>query len=101
MARYRQGPYIVEEGYAMIDQDGQKAHQQTFAETPEEASRLLWSALRSDFQEGELQEGELDTWSPGIAVLVTDTNLDRRDRIRGQTVVPWRVWENYGDPYVY
>jgi hypothetical protein len=24
MARYRQGPYIVEEGYAMIDQDGEQ-----------------------------------------------------------------------------
>jgi len=96
MARYRQGPYIVEEGYAMIDQDGEKAHQQTFAETPAEASRLLWSVLGSD-----IQEGEMDTWSPGIAVLVTDTNLDRRDRLRSQTVVPWRVWENYGDPYIY
>jgi hypothetical protein len=101
LARYRQGPYIVEEGYAMIDQDGQIAHQQTFAETPAEASRLLWSALGADIQEGELQEGELDTWSPGMAVLITDTNLDRRDRLRSQTVVPWRVWENYGDPYIY
>jgi hypothetical protein len=89
MARYQQGPYIVEEGYAMIDQH-------TFAETPAEASRLLWSSLGFD-----MQEGEMDTWRPGFAVLVTDTNLDRRDRLRRQTVVPWGVWERYGDPYVY
>ena len=96
MARYRQGSYIVEEGYAMIDQDGEGAHQQTFAETPAEASRLLWSTLGYD-----VQEGDMDTWNPGPAVLVTDTNLDRRDRLSGQTVVPWGVWERYGDPYVY
>jgi hypothetical protein len=96
MARYRQGPYIVEEGYAMIDQDGEQAHQHTFAETPEEAARLLWSALGLD-----VQEGDMDRWSPGFAVLVTDTNLDRRDRLVGQTVVPWDVWMRYGDPYVY
>jgi len=96
MACYRQGPYIVETGYAMIDQDGEQAHQQTFAETPEEAARLLWSALGLD-----VQEGDMDRWSPGFAVLVTDTNLDRRDRLVGQTVVPWDVWMRYGDPYVY
>jgi hypothetical protein len=96
MARYRQGPYIVEEGYAMIDQDGEQAYQHTFAESPAEASRLLWSSLGFD-----MQEGEMDTWRPGYAVLVMDTNLDRRDRLRRQTVVPWGVWERYGDPYVY
>jgi hypothetical protein len=80
----------------MIDQDGEQAHQHTFAETPDEASRLLWRTLGFD-----MQEGAMDTWSPGFAVLVTDTNLDRRDRLRRQTVVPWGVWEGYGDPYVY
>ncbi|MDP9476879.1 MAG: hypothetical protein M3R38_14535 [Actinomycetota bacterium] len=96
MARYRQGPYIVEEGYAMIDQDGQVAHQETFAETPAEASRLMWSILG-----GEADEGEMDTWSPGMAVLVTDTNLDYRSKLRRQTVVPYGVWEQYGDPYIF
>ncbi len=96
MARYRQGPYIVEEGYAMIDQDGQVAHQETFAETPDEASRQLWRLLGD-----EADEGEMDTWSPGFAVLVTDTNIDYRSKLRRQTVVPYGVWEQYGDPYIF
>jgi hypothetical protein len=96
MARYRQGSYIVEEGYAMIDQDGERAHQQTFAETPAEASRLLWSALGYD-----VQEGDMDTWNPGTAVLVTDTGVDYRSKITKDTVVPLGVWERYGDPYIF
>lgn len=83
MARYRQGPYIVEEGYAMIDQDGQVAHQETFAETPAEASRLMWRMLGD-----EAQEGAMDTWSPGMAVLVTDTNLDYRPSSGGRPSFP-------------
>lgn len=37
MATYRRGPYLVEEGYAMIDLGGEKAYQNTFAETVGEA----------------------------------------------------------------
>jgi hypothetical protein len=96
LARYRQGRYIVEEGYAMIDQDGERAHQETFAETPGEASRLLWSALGYD-----AQEGDMDTWTPGLAVLVTDTGIDYPSKITSDTVVPLGVWEWFGDPYVY
>ena len=92
MARYKQGRFIVEEGYAMIDQDGERAHQETFAE----ASRLLWSALGY-----EVQEGDMDTWTPGLAVLVTDTGVDYQSKITRDTVVPLGVWERYGDPYVY
>jgi len=93
MARYRKGPYIVEEGYAMIDQDGERAHQQTFAETTSESSRLLWNALGHD-----MQEGDMDLWNPGLAVLVTDNRIDYRSRITRDTVVPLDVWERYGDP---
>jgi hypothetical protein len=96
MARYRQGRFIVEEGYAMIDQDGELAHQGTFAETPTEASRLLWGALGYD-----VQEGDMDTWNPGLAVLVTDTSIDYPSKITRETVVPLGVCEQYGDPYVF
>ena len=72
------------------------AHQQTFAETPAEASRLLWSALGYD-----VQEGDMDTWNPGTAVLVTDTGVDYRSKITKDTVVPLGVWERYGDPYIF
>jgi hypothetical protein len=96
MARYRHRPCIVEEGYAMIDQDAEQAHQDIFAETPDEASRLLWSTLG-----GDAQEGEMDNWSPGFAVMVTDTNIDYRSERGRLTVFPYGVWERYGDPYIF
>lgn len=43
----------------------------------------------------------MDTWSPGFAVMVTDTNLDYRSKLRRQTVVPYGVWQRYGDPYIF
>ena len=45
MATYREGPYVVEEGYAIVDEDGEVAHQRTFADTVEQAARLLLEDL--------------------------------------------------------
>ncbi len=95
MATYRRGPYLVEEGYAMIDQDGEKAHQDTFAETAGEASELLRRSVGF-----ERFDTEIEVWSPGLAVRVVDTNVDYRTVSR-TTVLPLRVWEDYGDPYVF
>ncbi len=95
MATYRQGPYIVEEGYAMVDQDGEEAHQHTFAETADEAIDRLRSVL--GFDEYEAQS---DLWRPEMAVRVTDTNTDFRVGGGRKTVLPWSVWERYGDPYI-
>jgi hypothetical protein len=96
MSSYRKGPYIVEEGFAMIDQDGEQAYQDTFAETTEQANELLLRILGFD-----RYEAERDLWRPGFAVRITDTNLDYPSRIRKRTVMPLGVWERYGDPYVF
>jgi hypothetical protein len=95
VATYRQGPYVVEEGYAMIDQDGEQAHQETFAETPEGAARLLERAVGFD-----RYDTELEVWRPGPAVRVVDTNVDYRTVSR-VTVMPTGAWERYGDPYAF
>jgi len=95
MATYRQGPYRVEEGYAMIDQDGEKAHQETFAETAGQASELLRRVVVLD-----RVDTEIEVWSPGPAVRVVDTNVDYKTLSR-TTILPWRVWESHGDPYVF
>ena len=96
METYAEGPYVVEEGYAMVDEDGEVAHQHTFAETPEQAARLLLEVLGFD-----RHETERDAWRPEMAVRVTDTNIDYRTAEGGrQTVLPWGVWERYRDPYV-
>ncbi len=95
MATYRQGSYRVEEGFAMIDQDGEKAHQATFAETPEAASRLLERAVGF-----ERYDTQVEVWSPGPAVRVTDTNVDYRTVSR-VTVMPMGAWDRYGDPYAF
>lgn len=94
MATYRQGPYRVEEGYAMIDQDGEQAHQATFAETPEAASRLLERVVGF-----ERYDTELEVWRTGLAVRVVDTNVDYRTASR-EIVMPMGMWERYGTPYV-
>ena len=94
MATYRQGPYRVEEGFAMIDEDGEQAHQETFAETPEAASRMLEQAIGF-----ERFDTEVEVWSPGLAVRVTDTNVDYWTASR-VTVLPMGMWERYGTPYV-
>jgi hypothetical protein len=96
LARYRHGPYIVEEGYAMIDQDGQIEHRDTFAESPTEANQRLLEALGFD-----RYQNEIETWQPGFAVQVTDTNIDYRARSGRSIVMPWSVWAQYRDPYVY
>lgn len=95
MATYRRGPYRVEEGFAMIDQDGEKAHQATFGETAAEAVELLRRAVGF-----ESYDTEIEVWSPGPAVRVVDTNVDYRTLSR-TTVMPLGVWERYGDPYVF
>ena len=94
MAAYRQGPYRVEEGYAMIDEDGEQAHQETFAETPEAASQMLEQAVGF-----ERFDAEVEVWRPGLAVRVTDTNVDYRTVSR-VTVMPVEMWDRYGTPYV-
>jgi hypothetical protein len=83
VATYRRGPYRVEEGYAMIDQDDERAHQDTFAETPEGAARMLERAVGF-----ERFDTELEVWSPGPAVRVVDTNVDYRTVSR-VTVMLW------------
>lgn len=93
MATYRRGPYRVEEGYAMIDQDGEQAHQDTFAETPEEAALLL--KLTVGF---ERYDTELEVWRPGPAVRVVDTDVDYRTVSR-VTIMSMNAWERYGHPY--
>lgn len=95
MATYRQGPYRVEEGYATIDEDGEQAHQETFADTPEGAARLLERAVGF-----ERFDSELEVWSPGLAVRMVDTNVDYRTVSRA-TVMPMGAWERYGDPYAF
>ena len=47
------------------------------------------------------REGEMDNWSPGFAVMVTDTNIDYRSERGRLTVFPYGVWERYGDPYIF
>jgi len=79
----------------MIDQDGEKAHQDTFAETAEGASDLLRRSVGF-----ERFDTEVEVWSPGLAVRVVDKNVDYRTVSR-TTVLPLRVWENHGDPYVF
>jgi hypothetical protein len=80
----------------MIDQDGQIAHRDTFAETPAEANQRLLEALGFD-----RCQDEIGTWQPGVAVQVTDTNIDYRVRSGRRIVMPWSVWDQYRDPYVY
>ncbi len=94
MATYRRGSYRVEEGYAMIDQDGEQAHQSTFAESPGQASDLLRRAVGF-----ERYDTEIEVWSPGPAVRVVDTNVDYRTVSR-ETVLPLGMWERHGTPYV-
>lgn len=93
MARYRRGPYFVEERYTMIDQDGERAHQQTFAETPAETSVECAWLRRARRRYGYVESRP--------TVLVTDANIDYRSKILRETVVPLGVWERYGDPYVF
>ena len=33
--------------------------------------------------------------------MVTDTNIDYRSERGRLTVVPYGVWERYGDPYIF
>ncbi len=65
--------YRIEEGYAMIDQGGEQAHQSTFAESPGQASDLLRQAVRF-----ERYDTEIEVRSPGPAVRAVDTNVDYR-----------------------
>ena len=96
MATYREGPYTIEEGYAMANQDGEAAHQHTFAETPEQAAQLLLEVPGFD-----RHETERDARKPEGAVRVADTNIDYRIVEGGrQTVLPWEVWEQHRNPYV-
>ena len=48
----------------------------------------------------ERYDTELEVWSPGPAVRVTDTNVDYRTVSR-VTVMPIGAWERYGDPYAF
>ena len=96
LATYREGPYIIEEGFAMVDQDGEMAHQYTFADTPGQANRLLLEFLGFD-----RYEAERDLWRVDAAVRITDTNLARRDRVRNQTVLSWQLWDRYRTSYIF
>ena len=72
----------------MIDQDGERAHQQTFAETAAEANQRLLETLGLD-----RYQDEIETWHPGFAVRVTDTNIGYRARSGRANVMPWDVWD--------